>query len=898
MITKRHWDAVRSRQAGHRTGWFWFLGGYLLFGSGGLARAQIVPDTSLPQNSVVTPTGTTLEITGGTAAGNNLFHSFAQFSVPTGGVAAFNQASTVENIISRVTGPTISNIDGLIRANGTANLFLINPNGIIFGRNAALNIGGSWVGSTANSIRFADGSEFSAVNPASSPLLTISVPIGLQYGPKPGAIHVQGEGHNLSFNSLDDPVVNRTKRPPGLQVNPGQTLALVGGQLTLAGGNLTAAGGRIALGSVGAAGMVTLTPTNPGWQLGYGNIGQFQDIQLTQAASLEASGNSGGSIQVQGRRISLTETSALMADTLGAGVGGTLTITGSESVQIRGVSLPPAGALFMSRLSTDVAPGASGQGGNLTIATGRLLIAEGAQISSATFGAGNAGTLAVVAQTVDIVGDSPLGASGLLMPVTTGATGQGGNLTITTDRLRISDGGQVAASTFGAGKAGNLTIGAHQIELVGTSLEAEEFASGIFANVEAEATGNGGNLLISTKRLQITDGAQVSTSTFGDGNAGSLTVNAQDIEVRGESSKSSSGLIAISRGSGNGGNLLIETDRLRLTDGAQIATATGGAGNAGDLTVRATQSVELVGATELGRSGLFSSAIVGTGNGGDLTVATDRLIVRDGATVSVSNFSSRNPDTPPGQGAAGNLNVNANFVLLDQQGILTAEAAANEGGNITLQTGTLLLRRGSAITTNAQGPATGGNIILNTDILAALENSDITANAQQSFGGRVMINATSILGTEFRAQPTTASDVTASSALGAEFNGVVELNTPDVDPSRGLAELPNDLADRSSQVTAVCAGSGRDEFVITGRGGLPEAPAQILRDGTVWEDLRPRQPSPQPIGRLPLTARPAPPTAIVEAQGWLVDAQGQVTLVAQRPLSPLPPAIQCASSLE
>src|ERR687885_2440048 len=220
----------------------------LLFASTLPVQAQIVPDSTLPTPSVVTPNGSTLTITGGKQVGTNLFHSFGQFSVLTGQTAYFNNDLSVQNILTRVTGGNISTIDGLIQANSTANLFFINPNGIIFGPNAQLNIGGSFIASTANSIKLADGSEFSATNPQAPPLLAINVPIGLQFGSNPGSIVNQSQASStIPLPPLDTPIPIPTN--VGLQVRPGQTLALVGGDLILDSGNLTAFQGEIQLGS-------------------------------------------------------------------------------------------------------------------------------------------------------------------------------------------------------------------------------------------------------------------------------------------------------------------------------------------------------------------------------------------------------------------------------------------------------------------------------------------------------------------------------------------------------------------------------------------------------------------------------------------------------------------------
>ncbi len=836
-------------------------------------EAQQVAGDGTLSTTVTSSNGLSFIINNGQRAGDNLFHSFSQFSIPTGGSALFNNAVDVKNIISRVTGGSVSQIDGLIQTNGTANLFLINPSGIIFGPNAQLNIGGSFVASTASAVKFADGTEFSATNPSSQPLLTINVPLGLQYGSTTAGIQVQRST---------------------LAVQPGNTLALVGGDVTMDGGNLTAESGRIELGAVASVGTVGLSVANNQIQLNVSQSIPRADVSLTNGALVSTSGIGGGDIQLTGRQI-VVQDSRVESSTLGSQAGGDLTVNATEFVALIGND---AGGQFSSGLFADTE--GTGAAGNLSITTGQLTVQGEARVSAATFREGKGGNLTVnAAESVELIGIDPPNADGKLFTgLLTDAEGAGaaGNLTVNTKQLIVRDGAQVSAATFGEGAGGNLKVNAtDSIVLIGVS-PSDLVGSGLYTAVQPTGTGKAGDLEVNTRRLIVRDGAQIFAGTTGTGNGGKLTVNASEsIEVSGVSPLVlfPSGLFSVADDYkvsdliltvGNAGDLEVNTRQLIVRDGGQVAASTNGnTGQGGNLTVNASELVEISGSgppgAVAGSSALLSDATGGSRNSGTVKVNTEQLIVRDGGQIAVNN---------QGQGNAGDLEVNADSVLLDNQGTLTAATASGEGGNIKLQVQDLvLMRRNSLISAEAGGP--GGNIETNTRFLVALEDSDIVANAQGGFGGRVNIQARGIFGTQDRRTRTPQSDITASSAAGAQFDGVVEIQNPNVDPTRGVVALSEEVVDVTGLIDQGC-GTGRvaqsNQFIVTGRGGLPPNPGGTIPSDTVLEDLGS---APVPQARhdsgSAISTKPTRPSAapLVEAQGWVINDSGQVVLTAQPP---------------
>ncbi|BBD62924.1 filamentous hemagglutinin-like protein (plasmid) [Nostoc sp. HK-01] len=640
--------------------------------------SQIIPDSTLPNNTSIKINNNTIFIENGTKLGENLFHSFKDFSVSNRSQAYFNNPLDVQNIISRVTGNSVSNIDGLIRANGTANIFLINPNGVIFGQNAQLNIGGSFIGSTANSIKFADGFEFTANKPQVTPILTVSSPIGLQFGSNPEAIRIEGAGHNLS-GSRFSPVLERSTST-GLQVQPTRTIALVGGNIILNGGKIIAEGGRIELGSVGNDSLVNLIQTSSGWNFSY-NTNSFQDIQLSKRSLVDTSGINSGSIYVQGRNITLTDGSVILIQNQGGTTGGIININASESLDISGTDpiARIAGSLRNETLGR-------GKAGDTVISTRRLILRHGGQINSLTFSPANSGNVIIKASdSVNLIGVSPRN-SALFSLISAGTFGSGdsGNILVSTQKLIATDGGAIGASTLGSGKGGDVIINANDVIIKGYA--PDTFQPSVLS-ATAFNTGNAGNLTINTSSLLVQNGGRIDSSAFASGDSGRITINAsKSISIDATSDSLNPSLIISSAN--------IESQILRE---------------------------------------LFRLPPVPSGNSGDITINTPLLNVTGNALITVRN---------DGSGNAGNINITANKIAISNGGGITATTAIAEGGNIGIESKIVQLNNGNiSATAGQQGTfGNGGNIIINAEVIAGNNNSRITANAFQGRGGNININ--------------------------------------------------------------------------------------------------------------------------------------------------------------
>ncbi len=673
------------------------------------AYGQITPDNTLgTEASRLTPNvlingALGDKIDGGAVRGSNLFHSFSEFNIGNGQRVYFGNPSGVENILTRVTGGNASNIFGTLGVDGTANLFLLNPNGILFGLNARLDVRGSFLGTTANSFVFPNG-VFSAKNPQAPPLLTISVPIGLGFGSQPGGITSQAVSRNSQGNAVD-----------GLGIS-GSTLALVGGQVALDGSFLFANNKQVQLGAVGGDTTVDLNVNGSELNFNLPENANRAPITLTNRAFVTTSGDN--AIKLVGGQINLNNSVLFGVD------------SSSISIDATNIGLDNNSSIGTLTQGTTKA-------GDIQIqASDAVTLTKSSNIlsSSDDSATGNGGDIGINARAIAITGDGTVNNSSGISAFTSGQS-NGGNLTLSaTDSININ-GGSVSVITNGAGNAGNLTVRAGNAINVTNTGTLSLFSSG---------SGSTGDLQIETGTLRVQNAGNIGgviASANDSGSVGSISIQARDrVEVIDSPIR-----VQVSPGSvGQGGDVIIETQRVNLRDGGQISTDTFSDANAGNVTIRASESVD-IGGISLSDGLLYNSEVSSTtgrarGNGGNVTLETPRLTLSGGGSVSTTSFQS--------QGDAGNIKIRAEDVQLDgfvtvpkeffseqfqipDGGLsvhseLSSEVSSSDadvrGGTITIDSERLRLSNGAQVSASAYGGrGQGGNLLVR-----ATDSIDIT----------------------------------------------------------------------------------------------------------------------------------------------------------------------------
>ncbi|AFY39802.1 filamentous hemagglutinin family outer membrane protein [[Leptolyngbya] sp. PCC 7376] len=737
--------------------------------------------------------------------GANLFHSFGEFGISSNESVYFD-AQGANRIISRVTGDSASIINGSLNvlndAMGGSDFYLLNPKGLSFGPDASLDLQGAFIGSTAEAIKFADNTVFSAVS-NHIPLLTVTAPIGLQFGQNPAPILL-----NQVNISLDE----------------AQEFMLYGGDITLNGSDVNFGSTQnpveILFVSVGEAGTVRLPNGINRTLTSIKSLGDLVnpaiargDITITNGSIVNTL--NGGSLNFIGRNFALLENSQLFAPLDGAVDGGDIFFN-FQNVRIED-----------SLIGLVTRNGSSGNGGSFIVETKTFNLSD-SLVTTDTLSDGNGGLI----------------------------------------RIMASDFVRLVASGADTSQPVGLTSGTRVLNNVG-------------------GDGDGGLVIVETKDLFIINGAQINTSTSTGGEGGRIFVNATGDVVLESSVERPSSIQSISNSDASnvGGGVKVLAKNLRVLDGSQISASTFSGANGGNVEVVVTEQALISGInTQLEDntqdssfffdrgilpSGIFSVS-ESSGDAGNVFFHAGESLITQGAQISVSNVVG---------GGAGSINISGDRLFADNS-FIKAEASAGDDANINFDLSEFVFfSNENFVSSNAIGNATGGNITFNVGFLLASNNSDITANSANSEAGQVTVNATGVYGAVFREMRTPDSDITASSRLGVEFDGVVTLNVLDVDPVSSVAKLPVTLNDPSNLITDRCDVARVNTFTTSGRGGIPTSPDNLL-SADAWTDWR-RSPTMTSFTKhTPIVSTQS--QSIRQVTKWERTPEGHIQLFAQR----------------
>ena len=681
----------------------------------------------------VTKIGRVYNIDGGTIKGSNLFQSFGLFSVGTGDTASFNGPNGIANILGRVTGGQQSMIDGFLRSTiKGANLYLLNPAGVLFGQNATLDVSGSFHVSTADFVRLGSDGIFYA-NLSSDSVLTTAPPSAFGFlNDNPGAISIQEST---------------------LLVPEGKNISVIGGDIIITNdltGSLVAPSGQINLVSVASSGEVNLSNLNTN---SFTKLGNITISQAADGAGFYVEGSNydvdpAGSIIIRGGNL-VFKNGWIAAR---GNPGGVVNISG-EQLQLDNTSI-----------NTGTRDAANHPGNAVDInVTGDILFTNGSEIASSSFNAGRAGDVRITASNIQLGdddtanslhanigfygdigsrafgsgrgGDVYITADSLTVKngffINTAAvypgSGNAGNVTVRADSLKLLDGGSISSNGLWIGTGGVVDVVARDVLISSKNVAGVPNCPGCFSGLAAQ-TGygsKGGLLKLSADNLQILDGGQISTTLFSVGPGADLEINAKNILISGVVIDNRISPPDIHAGidcrligayaSGTGGNISIITDCLEVTSGGSIDSSLydNASGNAGNISIQ-TKSLEV---SEKG--GIFASALYGRGNAGSLEITAEdvRIIGAKSAPDPFGkDFTGLSTSTNVGRG--GDLLLTVDSLFLTDRGLITSGTGGlGQSGNITINSASVKLLNGSGIVASAFGPGAGGNIEVKSDSL-------------------------------------------------------------------------------------------------------------------------------------------------------------------------------------
>jgi filamentous hemagglutinin family protein len=743
------------------------------------SSAEVILDGSFGSHDSLTGPQFDIRAELGNQVGTNLFHSFERFNLDVGEIATFSGPNHLENIISRVTGGIPSTLDGTIRSTiPQADMYFINPAGIVFGESAKIDVPGAMHFSTADVLQLGETGQFAATHPQTS-LLTTATPTAFGFlNTSPRSITIQGSQ---------------------LSVTQGNTLSLSGGDLELTQkSQLTAVEGQINFASVASPGLVSLT--SGGFKLD----DTIKTGHLTlNDSQLDVSGQGLGSIFIQAGQVEL-DSSKLLSNPKGDKIGGPIHIKATD------------------------------------------LTLTNTHISSSTDGSGQSGEVILdMANTVTLAGEGIFSNTRSQQS----PAGNAGKITITAKQLFLTDEAQISSSTFGPGKGGEIDIQASEaVVLADNTLVATNSES------ESESiSGNAGKITITTQDLTLTQGAQMASATFGNGQGGSIAINTGGtLSIEGyfpgdeEFPIYPSGISVSAFGNGNAGAIELTTKQLQLQEGGAIGSSTYGAGQGDNITLTALESVNITGAAkvtlfgvEYTRSSQIESASeAGANQAGHIVINTPLLILTDSGKITTSaqtatagkielqvgqlklDNQAAITSESAGEGEAGQIRINASEQIKVNHAKISTEAAQAAGGHISITVPQLLaLQAGGTITTSVQGGVGGGgDITITKPTLLILNQAKIKANAHGGNGGNITIKADQYL-------RSVDSSVTASSQLGTP--GEIRITALNTNIGGTLVILPATFLDASVLLKSVCesqTAGKQSHFVVKTLTGTPPSP--------------------------------------------------------------------------